>query len=194
MAQDHMSPYRMVVIGGSAGSLEVIMKIVSALPQKTKASFLIVVHRTSAPESVLESILATRTVLPVKEAEDKETIEAATIYLAPADYHLLIESDHCFSLDASEKVNFCRPSIDVSFESAADVYGPNLIGVLLSGANADGALGLQRIAMLDGYTIAQQPKTADVGFMPQQAINLGSVNTILGADEIGPFLQDLLRD
>ena len=182
----------MVAIGGSAGSLEVIMKIVSLLPQKSNASFVIIVHRKSGPDSILQELLSSRTSLPVREIEDKEVILPGTIYIAPPDYHLLFEDENSFSLDASEKINHSRPSIDIAFESAAEVFGSSLIGILLSGANADGAEGLKRIAEAGGYTIVQDPLTADVGFMPQQALNLMTPDAIVQGDEIGTFLQNII--
>ena len=157
MAESRVGKYRMVAIGGSAGSLEVIMKIVSLLPQNSHASFVIIVHRKSGPDSILQELLSSKTKLPVKEIEDKEIILPGTIYIAPPDYHLLFEDENSFSLDASEKINHSRPSIDLAFDSAAEVFSTSLIGILLSGANADGAGGLKKIAESGGYTIVQEP-------------------------------------
>ena len=122
----------------------------------------------------------------------KEVILPGTIYIAPPDYHLLFEDENSFSLDASEKINHSRPSIDIAFESAAEVFGSSLIGILLSGANADGAEGLKKISQAGGYTIVQDPLTADVGFMPQQALNLMTPDAIVQGDEIGTFLQNIV--
>jgi len=153
----------------------------------------VVVHRGKSGDSILADLLSSQTKLVVKEVEDKELILPGTIYIAPPDYHLLLENEYTFSLDASEKVHYSRPSIDVTFESAALVYGPALVGVLLSGANADGAVGLKNIADAGGFTIAQQPATAEVGYMPQQAINLTKVSVILEGEDIGIFLRTLLK-
>ncbi|RYF82560.1 MAG: chemotaxis protein CheB [Chitinophagaceae bacterium] len=169
MAQDDIT-YKMVVIGGSAGSLDVVLKIVSGLPAQTKASFIIVLHRKSDSESILTNLLSIRTRLKVKEVEDKDEIHPGTIYLAPPDYHLLLEDEKNFSLDSSEKVHYSRPSIDVTFESVAETFGRRAIGILLSGANSDGAIGLKQLRESGGLTIAQDPKTAEVDFMPRQAI------------------------
>ena len=168
------------------------MKNVNQLPQKSNASFVIIVHRKSGPDSILQELLSSRTSLPVREIEDKEVILPGTIYIAPPDYHLLFEDENSFSLDASEKINHSRPSIDIAFESAAEVFGSSLIGILLSGANADGAEGLKKISQAGGYTIVQDPLTADVGFMPQQALNLMTPDAIVQGDEIGTFLQNIV--
>lgn len=155
------------------------MDLLPQLPLLQSAFVVLVLHRRADGESLLAEILARRTPMPVKEVEDKEPILPGTVYLAPADYHLLFESRELFSLDSSEKVHYCRPSIDVSFESAAEVFGPHCIGVLLSGANADGAAGLLRIREAGGYTLVQHPQTAEVGYMPQHAIALGAAVEVL---------------
>ena len=183
----------MVVIGGSAGSLEIVMKIVSALPEHSNTSFAIVIHRKNEPDSILSNLLSSKTKLAVKEVEDKESILKNTIYLAPPDYHLLIEDELSFCLDVSEKIHHSRPSIDVTFESAADVYGSSLIGILLSGANADGSNGMKRILDNGGHTIIQDPASAEVSFMPQQALNLFTPNAVLNGNEIGSYLKNILQ-
>lgn len=167
----------MLLIGGSAGSLDVLIQLLPALNQKSNLSIIIVLHR-KAGESLLVDLLSDKTRWFVKEAEDKEKIEKKTIYVAPPDYHLLIEKDKTFSLDFSEKVHFSRPSIDVSFETAAEAYGPALMAVLLSGANADGAEGMRQIKRSGGMTIVQDPREAAVSYMPQQAIELAKVDYI----------------
>ena len=192
MAEDNLGRYKMVVIGGSAGSLEIILRTVAALPQGSNASFVIVIHRKNEPDSILRNLLAGRTKLSVKEVEDKERIVPATVYLAPPDYHLLFEDVTSFSLDVSEKIHHSRPSIDVTFESAAEVYGAALIGILLSGANADGASGMKKIFEHGGHTIVQQPSSAEVEFMPQQALNLIKPNAVLPGNEIGAYLRNIL--
>ena len=123
------------------------------------------------------------------EVDDKEPIRAGTVYLAPADYHVLLEQDGTFSLDDSEKVHYSRPSIDVSFESAADVYGPSVAAILLSGANMDGTNGLAAIKQAGGITVVQQPETAQVAFMPQQAIDNVPIDYVLDV----PQLVDLVN-
>jgi len=185
--------YKMVIIGGSAGSLEAILKIIPVLPLDSGATFIVVVHRKNDAESILTELLANRTTMRVKEVEDKDPIVPNALYLAPSDYHVLIERTDLFSLDSSEKVHHSRPSIDVCFESVAAMFGPSVIGVLLSGANADGAKGLSEIKLMGGLTIVQDPNAAEVGFMPQQAMDLFPVDFILPPDEIGPKLRELLN-
>ncbi len=193
MAEDKLAEYKIVAIGGSAGSLDVIFKIVEALPQQINASLIIVIHRKSSPDSILVNLLSTKTSLPVKEVEDKEALLPGRIYIAAPDYHLLIEDEHSFSLDSSEKINYSRPSIDVSFESVAGVFGKAVVGVLLSGASVDGAKGLQNIKSAGGYTIAQDPASADMGYMPQQAISFGQVDAIVNGKDIPAFIKELLK-
>jgi len=191
MAQDGVA-FAVVVIGGSAGSLEAIFKIVPQLPASMGAAFVIVLHRKNAVDSLLVDLLSTKTSMAVKEVEDKEKILANTIYIAPPDYHLLVENKQTFSLDGSEKIQYSRPSIDVSFQSAAEVFGANCIGVLLSGANADGADGLQTIAELGGFTIVQNPLSAEVDYMPKKAIEKGAPSAVLDPPFIAPLLKEVL--
>ena len=193
MAQDDVRKHSMVIIGGSAGSLEVILKIVAALSEQSGASYVIVVHRKNDPDSILKALLTTRTTMPVKEVEDKEDVLPDTIYIAPPDYHLLFENDLIFSLDSSEKIHYSRPSIDVTFESAAEIFGSSVVGILLSGANADGANGLKKIKQSGGLVIVQNPETAEVGFMPQQAVDLVKADAIIDGGQIGFFLKQFLE-
>lgn len=179
---------RMVVIGGSAGSLDVIIRIIAAIPENTKNIFIIIVHRKSSADSILSDLLATKTALPVKEVEDKDPMLPGYVYVAPSDYHLLLEDKTTFSLDASEKLHYSRPSIDVTFESVAEIFGEHATGILLSGANADGADGLCSIKAAGGYTIAQDPETAEVGFMPRQAIEMKCVELIASPSDIAAFI------
>ncbi len=160
---------KLIIIAGSAGSLEVILQLLPHL-KPTIPPIVIVVHRKTDNESPLIELLATRTVLQVKEVEEKESVQDGIIYVAPANYHLLFEHDYTFSLDASEKVNYSRPSIDVSLSSAAVIYGTELTGILLSGANADGTDGFRKIKEHGGVTIAQDPADAEISYMPEQAI------------------------
>ena len=127
----------------------------------------------------------------MKEADEKEKTESGIAYIAPSNYHLLIENSHIFSLSCGNLVNYARPSIDVLFESASDVYGSSLIGIILTGANSDGSRGLKRITNRGGLTIVQDPKTAYSDFMPKAAIAATEVNHILPLKQIGPFLVKL---
>ena len=192
MAQEAIK-YKIVAIGGSAGSLNVILKIISALPDNTNAAFVIITHRKTSNDSLMEDLVASRTVMPTKEVEDKDPILPNTIYLAPPDYHLLIENESEFSLDSSEKIHFSRPSIDVTFESVAEVFGASCIGVLLSGANADGSDGLSSIKKRGGLSIVQNPLSAESGFMPQYAIKQNAVNKIVDADDLPSLIAGLLK-
>jgi two-component system, chemotaxis family, protein-glutamate methylesterase/glutaminase len=177
-----------VVIGGSTGSLDVLLPVLSALQSPLTLSLVVVVHRKNTSNSPLAALLATKTNLPVHEVDDKDLLKPGHIYLAPADYHLLFEKNGTFSLDDSEKVHFSRPSIDVTFESAADVYGAGVVGILLSGANADGTRGLQAIKQAGGISVAQQPTSAQVAYMPQQAIDNAAVDRVLDVPELIEFI------
>ncbi|HVI46982.1 MAG TPA: chemotaxis protein CheB [Chitinophaga sp.] len=183
-----MTASRLIVIGGSAGGLQTILTMLPALDPQLRAAIIIVLHRYNQPQSMLEDVLAAKTNLSVKEAEEKEPLMPGVIYVAPADYHLLIERDHTLSLDYSEKVHFCRPSIDVTFSSAAAAYGPDLTALLLSGANDDGVEGLVDVHDAGGITIVQTPDTALVDFMPRQAIGSAPVDHILDAREMAVFV------
>lgn len=175
---------KVVLIGGSAGSLEVLMQILPAIPVTISFAIVIVVHRKSAEDSTLEELIALKTTVPVKEVEDKTPLLPGFIYIAPSDYHLLFEKNYLLSLDTSEKINHSRPSIDVSFESAADAFGPELVGILLSGANADGTEGLKAIKKAHGTTVVQKPESAEMTFMPLHAITHTTPNYILEVSEI----------
>lgn len=184
------APY-LIVIGGSAGGLQPILTLLPGLTTPFNAAVIIVLHRQSHYESVLTELLSARTVFPVKEAAEKEPLESGIIYIAPADYHLLVESDHTLSLDDSEKVNFSRPSIDVTFASAALAYGSNVTALLLSGANTDGTEGLIDVHEAGGTTAVQDPATADVDYMPRQAIQLAPVDIILPPHEMALFINEM---
>lgn len=182
----------MLVIGGSAGSLSVVMQILPHLSDKRDMSVVIIFHRKHDDGNLLD-ILAHRTRFEVKEAEDKEKIRPQVIYLAPADYHLLIEKDCSFSLDYSERVHYCRPSIDVTFESAADVFGEALMGLLLSGANADGVEGLKEIKKCGGLVAVQNPDSAEVAYMPGSALEALDVDYVLDSNNIESGMSGLIR-
>lgn len=181
----------MVMIGGSAGSLDVVLNIISTLDRNAQYVVVIVLHRKSSAESSLACLLADKASWPVKEVDDKDPILPQHIYVAPGDYHLLVEKDQTFSLDLSEKINFSRPSIDASFESAADAYGSKLIAVLLSGANADGVEGMQTVKAKGGACIVQDPATAEVSYMPQEAVAHVEIDFVVDGNEIGALLNRL---
>ena len=187
----YLKGIKALVIGGSAGSIEVIVKILRKLEKNLSIAIIIIVHRKSSSDASLTNLFNNRSIIEVTEADEKEVILPGRIYLAPANYHLLIETDHTFSLDASEKVEYSRPSIDVTFQSAADVYGESLAALLLSGANSDGSEGLLTIAKAGGLTIVQDPDSAEVGFMPKAAIFKTVVDYIIDADDLPDFINKL---
>ncbi|HEY4063926.1 MAG TPA: chemotaxis protein CheB [Puia sp.] len=182
---------RLLVIGGSAGSLHVILGILTVLRAGFPLPVLVVLHRNGVFESSLEDLFASRTDLPIKEVEEKEPVLPGIVYLCPADYHVLLEKDHTFSLDYSERIHFSRPSIDVSFRSAADAYGPGLICLLLSGGNVDGTEGLQYAQERGGVIVVQDPQTADVPYMPQQAVSRMKVDFVVPSEDLPDFIKSL---
>ena len=188
MAEAQITAKQAVIIGGSAGSLEVVLSLLPVLNKDLPIALIIVLHRKSSYDSSLADLLSERTSWPTKEVEEKDMIWERHIYLAPGNYHVLIENDHSFSLDVSEKVNYSRPSIDISFESAAEVFGSNLTGILLSGANSDGVEGLIQIKKHGGTCVAQDPNTAEVAFMPKQAVKDAPLDFIISGDKMGEFL------
>ena len=184
--------YELLIIGGSAGSLDVLIQLLPFLRTDLDLSILIVQHRKPG-ESLLPDLLSGKTSWPVREVEDKDAIENRTIYIAPSDYHLLVEKNKTFSLDFSEKLHHSRPAIDISFETAADAYGPSLIGMLLSGANADGAEGLKKIKEGGGLTIVQDPAEASIAYMPEQALNIFRPDYVAGIEEMAGIINKLNR-
>lgn len=162
-----------------------------ALPPDLPIGILVVIHRNARYETNIEESIMAKSHIAVKVAEEKELIRPGIAYFAPAGYHLLIEPDHSISLDISEPVNFCRPSIDVTMQSAADIYGAGTLAVLLSGANQDGARGMQAVQQAHGLCIVQSPEQAEIKTMPKAAINLGAVDLILNNEELVAFSQRL---
>lgn len=178
-------------MGVSAGGMQALKRILPALPASFRLPIAIVQHLNAQSDSYLAEHLDELSAITVKEAEDKEILEPGTAYLAPAGYHLLIEPDKSFSLSVEEKVNFSRPSIDLLFESAADALGKSLIGVVLTGANSDGARGLKAIKACGGLAIIQNPMTAEVRYMPQAAFDATPVDYIEDLAGIAPLLTKL---
>ena len=179
-----MAPYELVVIGSSWGGVAALERILDRLPRDFPLPIAIAQHRS--PTSRLRRIGGR----VLKEVEDKDPIEPGGVYLAPADYHLLVEPGS-LALSTEGPVQHSRPSIDVMFESAADAYGDRLIGVILTGLNRDGADGFVRIHRLGGLTIAQDPATAERPSMPEAAIATGAVDRIVPLEGIGPLLAKL---
>ena len=183
--------YELIVIGASWGGLHAVGEILAALPEDLDAAVVVAQHRASdTVPGGLAGLLATRARLAVSDVDDKEPIEPGRVYLAPPDYHLLIQHGY-FSLSKEERVNFARPSIDVLFESAADAYRERLIGVVLTGSNEDGAAGLARIKARGGVAIVQDPRTAERPEMPDAALAATVADAVLPLADIGPFLYGL---
>lgn len=180
-----------LIIGGSAGSLDVLLKVLPELDAHLPFPIIMVLHRKSGKDSMLTDLLANKTKMPVKELEEKEEIKPAIVYITPPNYHLLIENDKTFSLDASEKVNFSRPSIDVTFESAAEVYQDQLVCLLLSGSNNDGTYGLQKVKEHGGITLIQDPASAVVPHMPEYALKNAIIDKVLNIEEMAAYINQL---
>ena len=168
--QELFSRIRAVVIGASAGAVAALSRILPGLPRDCRLPILIVVHLPADKTSCLANLFKEKCSLPIKEADDKEPIEPGTVYFAPPDYHLLVERNGRLSLSAEEPENFSRPSIDALFSTAADAYGPALLGIILSGASRDGAKGLQAVAASGGLALVQTPETAEAAIMPRAAL------------------------
>lgn len=182
---------RMIVIGSSAGGIEALKRILPILPKGYPYSVAIVQHIGSESPQILAQFFSGICDLLVKEAEDKEKIETSCIYIAPVGYHLMVSEDFSFSLTVEEPVNYARPSIDVLFETAALAYRNQLIGIVLTGSNEDGAAGLTMIKQLGGVAIAQDPDTAQFAPMPLAAVKKAKPDLILPIEKISSFLVSL---
>ncbi|MDP5200634.1 chemotaxis protein CheB [Flavobacterium sp. DG2-3] len=180
-----------VIIGGSAGSLQALLQILPFVEKPLSFAIVIVVHRKHSDEQTLEALIALKSKIQVKEVEDKVKLIPGFIYIAPSNYHLLFEKNETLSLDTSEKINYSRPSIDVSFESAAEIYGNQLVGILLSGSNSDGTVGLRAIKAAGGITVVQNPLSAEMSFMPNNAILHTAPDFILNTEEILEFIKEI---
>lgn len=181
----------LVVIGGSAGSLEVILDMIKKLDEEISFAIILIVHRKAQSVSILPTLLQQFSSIEVIEIEDKAEIQNNRIYIVPADYHLLFENKHLVSLDSSEKMNYSRPSIDVTFKSAAEMYGESLVGILLSGANADGVEGLQYIKKNRGSVWIQDPDTAEVNYMPRHAVEGVAYDLIITPEDLAKNINKL---
>jgi two-component system, chemotaxis family, protein-glutamate methylesterase/glutaminase len=173
-----------VAIGASAGGIEVLSVLLSSLPASCRASFLVVMHIPRERPSLLPDVFGAKCALPVREAEDKEPVQPGTVYFAPPDYHLLVDRGPAFALSSDAPVHFSRPSIDVLFDSAADIYGERLLGLILTGANQDGAEGLAAIGRAGGRTVVQEPGSAAVPFLPEAALQAGPVDFVLSLAQL----------
>ncbi|RKE79588.1 two-component system chemotaxis response regulator CheB [Epilithonimonas arachidiradicis] len=184
----------LVIIGGSAGSLQVILELVRGLDADLGFAIVLVVHRKAQSTSILPILLQQFSLLEVMEIEDKTEIQANKIYIAPADYHLLFDDKTNVSLDRSEKLHFSRPSIDVSFRSASEVYEGGLVAVLLSGANSDGVEGLQYVKRNGGQVWIQNPETAEIDFMPKQAVDHVYFDLIITPENLPRYINQLNKN
>ena len=182
-----------VVIGASAGGVEALAVLLPALAPGLSPPVFIVVHLPRTPPSVLAEIFARKCAVPVREAEDKEAVSPGTVYFAPNNYHLLVDRGPQLSLSADDPVHHSRPSIDVLFESAAEIYGARLLGIILSGANEDGAVGLAAIHDAGGVTVVQSPKEARAPHMVLSALKLRPPDRVLPLNEIADILRTLDR-
>jgi two-component system, chemotaxis family, protein-glutamate methylesterase/glutaminase len=180
-----------IVIGTSAGGVEALAVLLPALRPATDVAVFIVLHLPRDRPSLLVEIFQPKCAMRVLEAQDKEPAEPGTIYFAPPDYHLLVDRGPQLMLSADDPVNFSRPSIDVLFESAADVFGERLLGIILTGANEDGARGLEAVRRAGGWTIVQQPETAQASLMTEAALKRGPVDCVLSLAQIARVLGTL---
>lgn len=168
-----------------------VFDLISKLPKNFPLPVIVVIHRSRKHKSSIEELLNSKSKVIVKVADDKDKLKKGTVYFAPSDYHLLLEPDQTFTLDCSEPVLYSRPSIDVTFQSVADVFEDQVIAILLSGANADGAVGICYIHEKNGFTIVQDPEFAEVRTMPEAAINKCSADLVLSNLEIYSFMETL---
>jgi two-component system chemotaxis response regulator CheB len=185
--------YEIVVVGTSWGGLTALRELIDGLPPDVALPIVVVQHRHKQSDNLMTILLQDSTPIPVCEVEDKAPIEAGKVFVAPADYHLLVEEDS-FSLSVDDPIRYSRPSIDLTFSSAADAFGGSVIGALLTGANADGAEGLRRIAERGGLALVQEPATAESPTMPAAALKAVPGARVLTVGAIGALIAELARE
>jgi two-component system, chemotaxis family, protein-glutamate methylesterase/glutaminase len=183
--------YAIAVVGTSWGGLAALRELVSCLPPDLPVPVVLIQHRHKMSDEALPRLLQDRTPLSVCEAEDKMPIEPGKVYVAPADYHLLVEPESYFTLSVEEPIRYSRPSIDLTFTSAADAFGAKTIGIVLTGANADGAAGLKRIAERGGAALIQEPATAESPTMPAAALQAVPKARVMVLSQIGSAIAEL---
>ncbi len=188
VADERLLAIKAIVVGASAGGIEAMMQLFSPLPPDYPLSIISVIHMPDNHDSHLAEVFQQWTRIKVEDAEDKATIQNGRLYFAPAGYHLLVEEDATFSLSCEMPVNYSRPSIDLMMQTAAQAYGSGLLGILLTGANLDGAMGMKSIKQHGGVTIVQAPLEAKSGTMPKEAIKLQTPDLIQGLTEIKNML------
>jgi two-component system chemotaxis response regulator CheB len=186
--------YDILAIGTSAGGIDALKRVLTSFSYTGEVAIVIVQHLSPQNKSYLSKIISDAISANVKEIEDKMPIERGTIFIAPPNYHVLIEKTGTFTLTTTEKVCYARPSIDVTFDSIADTFGKRVIGILLTGANHDGGEGLKQIKMAGGYTIVQNPKTAEAPEMPSYGIEKAVPDEIIDLDNIGVRLNEILKN
>ena len=186
--------YEIVVLGCSMGGMAAMERVFSVLPIDFPLPIIVAQHRYRTSGEALPAFLRRHSLLTVVDATDKEWIQPGHVYLAPADYHLLVDRAGELSLSVDAAVSYSRPSIDVLFESAAEAFGAGTIGVVLTGANADGSRGAARIKQAGGFVVVQDPESAETPDMPRAAIAAARVDRILPLERIGPFLVELCRN
>jgi len=186
-----ISNCKLVIIGGSAGSLNALMQILPDLHHLNGFAIVIVVHRKSTDDQTLEELIRLKSKVSVKPVEDKVPLLPGFVYVAPSNYHLLFEKNDTLSLDISEKINYSRPSIDVSFESASEIYKDALVGILLSGSNTDGTYGLKTIKAAGGTIVVQNPIAAEMPFMPHNAVLNAAPHLVLDNQEILKLIKSI---
>ena len=178
-----------IVIGASSGGVEALSVLLPSLPARLRLPVFVVLHLPPDRPSLLADIFSRKCAVPVREAEDKQPVEGGTVYFAAPDYHLLLDVGPTLALSADEAVNYSRPSIDVLFESAMDIYGHRLLAMLLTGASHDGAAGIHAIRFAGGCAVVQRPDTAQAPLMPESALKRGPVDFVLTLEEIAALFQ-----
>ncbi len=186
--------YDIIVIGTSAGGIDALKTVLKRFEWSNQVAIMIILHLGSNSKSYLSNIISGLVQGQVYEVEDKMNIKRGAVFIAPPNYHVLIEKDGTFTLITTEKVCFARPSIDVTFESVADTFGDSAIGLLLTGANHDGGQGLKQIKIAGGYTIVQDPNTAQAREMPEYGIMTANPHEIVELEEIGARLNEILKN
>lgn len=186
-----LTTIKAIAIGASAGAVQALQVILPRLPVGYPLPVLVVVHVPPDRSNVLLPLFQSKCRMRVKEAEDKEPMVGGVIYFAPSDYHMLVEADGALALSNDEPVNYSRPSIDVLFESAADAYGPALVGVILTGANNDGAAGLKAVTDAGGVAIVEDPAQAYASAMPDAALDAAATAKVMNLDAIASYLSSL---
>jgi two-component system, chemotaxis family, protein-glutamate methylesterase/glutaminase len=190
-ASSNITQYKAIVIGGSAGSFQGIVKILSALPDSFDVPIIMCLHRLKHVRNGFVEALSLKSVPEIIEPEDKQPIKKGKVYLAPSNYHLSVELGNYFSLSTEEMINNSRPSIDVTFQSAAYVFREKMVGILLSGANRDGGYGMQAVKNKGGLTIVQDPAECMIDTMPKAALDLTDIDFVYNIDNIISFLGNL---